>query len=622
MTDKQKKVLYRIIATALLYAVLLVMEHIVKPAFMEQWYVTLVLFLIPYFVIGWDIMYKAVRNISHGQVFDENFLMLIATIGAFVVGEYSEGVAVMLFYQVGELFQSYAVNRSRQSITQLMDICPEYANLEEDGKVSQVDPDDVEVGSIIVVKPGERVPLDGIVIEGESMVDTSSLTGESVPRRVAKDSEIISGCVNGSGLLRVKTTKEFDDSTVTRILELVENASSKKAKAENFITKFAKYYTPVVVIGALLLAVIPPIIFGGNFFDWLQRACIFLVISCPCALVISVPLSFFGGIGAASASGILVKGGNYLEVAADLDTIVFDKTGTLTEGVFRVKEVCPKSMTPEELLELTAYGEAYSSHPISGSLREAYGRPIDKARIGAVKEFPGFGLEAVVDGKQLEIGNSKFMNQQGYFYQRVADIGTAVYVAVDGEYAGYILITDVVRKEAGRLLKWMKKQQIEAVMITGDNERVAEDVARQLKLDYVYAGLMPEEKVEQVREFMESHMEDEKLAFVGDGINDAPVLAHADIGIAMGGLGSDAALEAADIILMEDDLSRIVNAIRISRGTIRAVKQNLIFAIGMKVLLLVLASFGYVTMKNAILADMAVMMINLLNSFWVLKYPE
>ena len=404
MTDKQKKVLYRIIATALLYAVLLVMEHIVKPAFMEQWYVTLVLFLIPYFVIGWDIMYKAVRNISHGQVFDENFLMAIATIGAFALQEYTEGIAVMLFYQVGELFQGYAVGKSRQSISDMMDICPEYVNLEEDGKVSQVDPDDVEVGSIIVVKPGERVPLDGIVIEGESMVDTSSLTGESVPRRVAKDSEIISGCVNGSGLLRVKTTKEFDDSTVTRILELVENASSKKAKAENFITKFAKYYTPVVVIGALLLAVIPPIIFGGNFFDWLQRACIFLVISCPCALVISVPLSFFGGIGAASASGILVKGGNYLEVAADLDTIVFDKTGTMTKGVFEVNGIHHSPYKDEELLEYAALAESYSTHPISKSLQRAYGKPIDKNRVSDVEEIGGHGLTAKVDGKVVAAG--------------------------------------------------------------------------------------------------------------------------------------------------------------------------------------------------------------------------
>lgn len=487
----------------------------------------------------------------------------------------------------------------------------------------QVPPEDLNPRQVIIIKPGERIPVDAIVTQGSSTLDTKALTGESEPRHVKIGSHIYSGSINLSGVLEARVLKASADSTASRIIDMISNADNRRAQTENFAEKFTRYYTPLVTLFGILVMILPPMMFeGAQQGAWIYRGLIVLVAACPCGLLVSVPLAFLGGIGAASRQGVLIKGSNFLEALSKAETFVFDKTGTLTEGVFRVKEVCPKSMTPEELLELTAYGEAYSSHPISGSLREAYGRPIDKARIGAVKEFPGFGLEAVVDGKQLEIGNSKFMNQQGYFYQRVADIGTAVYVAVDGEYAGYILITDVVRKEAGRLLKWLKKQQIEAVMITGDNERVAEDVARQLKLDYVYAGLMPEEKVEQVREFMESHMEDEKLAFVGDGINDAPVLAHADIGIAMGGLGSDAALEAADIILMEDDLSRIVNAIRISRGTIRAVKQNLIFAIGMKVLLLVLASFGYVTMKNAILADMAVMMINLLNSFWVLKYPE
>ena len=615
MTDKQKKVLYRIIATALLYAVLLVMEHIVKPAFMEQWYVTLVLFLIPYFVIGWDIMYKAVRNISHGQVFDENFLMLIATIGAFVVGEYSEGVAVMLFYQVGELFQSYAVNRSRQSITQLMDICPEYANLEEDGKVSQVDPDDVEVGSIIVVKPGERVPLDGIVIEGESMVDTSSLTGESVPRRVAKDSEMISGCVNGSGLLRVKTTKEFDDSTVTRILELVENASSKKAKAENFITKFAKYYTPVVVIGALLLAVIPPIIFGGNFFDWLQRACIFLVISCPCALVISVPLSFFGGIGAASASGILVKGGNYLEVAADLDTIVFDKTGTMTKGVFEVNGIHHSPYKDEELLEYAALAESYSTHPISKSLQRAYGKPIDKNRVSDVEEIGGHGLTAKVDGKVVAAGNAKLMKKLGIEYHDCSHVGTIVHVAIDGKYAGHILISDVIKEHAAEAIAALKKSGIEkTVMLTGDAKNVADHVAAQLGIDEVCSELLPGDKVEKVEELLTKKSEKDKLAFVGDGINDAPVLSRADIGIAMGALGSDAAIEAADIVLMDDDPLKISKAIRISRKCIRIVYENIYFAIGIKVICLVLGALGIANMWFAIFADVGVMILAVLNA--------
>ena len=555
----------------------------------------LLIFLLPYLIMAFATVRLLWNNLKKRKLFDENLLILLATAGAFAVHRYSEAVGAMLFFQIGKLLELISMSRTRKSIEKFMDIRPQYANLKISGGEMQVPPEDLN----------------------------PRLTGESEPRRVKIGSHIYSGSINLSGVLEARVLKASADSTASRIIDMISNADNRRAQTENFAEKFTRYYTPLVTLFGILVMILPPMMFeGAQQGAWIYRGLIVLVAACPCGLLVSVPLAFLGGIGAASRQGVLIKGSNFLEALSKAETFVFDKTGTLTEGVFRVKEVCPKSMTPEELLELTAYGEAYSSHPISGSLREAYGRPIDKARIGAVKEFPGFGLEAVVDGKQLEIGNSKFMNQQGYFYQRVADIGTAVYVAVDGEYAGYILITDVVRKEAGRLLKWLKKQQIEAVMITGDNERVAEDVARQLKRDYVYAGLMPEEKVEQVREFMESHMEDEKLAFVGDGINDAPVLAHADIGIAMGGLGSDAALEAADIILMEDDLSRIVNAIRISRGTIRAVKQNLIFAIGMKVLLLVLASFGYVTMKNAILADMAVMMINLLNSFWVLKYPE
>ena len=630
MTDKQKKVLYRIIATALLYAVLLVMEHIVKTAFMEQWYVTLVLFLIPYFVIGWDIMYKAVRNISHGQVFDENFLMLIATIGAFVVGEYSEGVAVMLFYQVGELFQSYAVNRSRQSITQLMDICPEYANLEEDGKVSQVDPDDVEVGSIIVVKPGERVPLDGIVIEGESMVDTSSLTGESVPRRVAKDSEIISGCVNGSGLLRVKTTKEFDDSTVTRILELVENASSKKAKAENFITKFAKYYTPVVVIGALLLAVIPPIIFGGNFFDWLQRACIFLVISCPCALVISVPLSFFGGIGAASASGILVKGGNYLEVAADLDTIVFDKTGTLTKGEFEVNELLTAELltadgvSEAELLEAAAYAENFSDHPIAASIKRAFakeGNEIAAERISDVKEVAGHGIRILLDGAEVFAGNEKLLSDNSIAAVPTEKPGTVVYVAKSGSYMGCVIISDTIKPEARQAIKSLKQAGVkQTVMLTGDRKKAGEAVAKELGIDTVYTQLLPADKVAKVEELLAQHTDGKgKVAFVGDGINDAPVLSRADIGIAMGSMGSDAAIEAADIVLMDDDTTKIAKVVTIARKTLVIVRQNIVFALAVKAFILILGAFGLANMWEAVFADVGVSVIAILNAMRALR---
>ena len=599
MTDKQKKVLYRIIATALLYAVLLVMEHIVKPAFMEQWYVTLVLFLIPYFVIGWDIMYKAVRNISHGQVFDENFLMLIATIGAFVVGEYSEGVAVMLFYQVGELFQSYAVNRSRQSITQLMDICPEYANLEEDGKVSQVDPDDVEVGSIIVVKPGERVPLDGIVIEGESMVDTSSLTGESVPRRVAKDSEIISGCVNGSGLLRVKTTKEFDDSTVTRILELV--------------------------IGALLLAVIPPIIFGGNFFDWLQRACIFLVISCPCALVISVPLSFFGGIGAASASGILVKGGNYLEVAADLDTIVFDKTGTLTKGEFEVNELLTADGVSEaELLEAAAYAENFSDHPIAASIKRAFakeGNEIAAERISDVKEVAGHGIRILLDGAEVFAGNEKLLSDNSIAAVLTEKPGTVVYVAKSGSYMGCVIISDTIKPEARQAIKSLKQAGVkQTVMLTGDRKKAGEAVAKELGIDTVYTQLLPADKVAKVEELLAQHTDGKgKVAFVGDGINDAPVLSRADIGIAMGSMGSDAAIEAADIVLMDDDTTKIAKVVTIARKTLVIVRQNIVFALAVKAFILILGAFGLANMWEAVFADVGVSVIAILNAMRMLR---
>ena len=566
-------------------------------------------------------MYKAVRNISHGQVFDENFLMLIATIGAFVVGEYSEGVAVMLFYQVGELFQSYAVNRSRQSITQLMDICPEYANLEEDGKVSQVDPDDVEVGSIIVVKPGERVPLDGIVIEGESMVDTSSLTGESVPRRVAKDSEIISGCVNGSGLLRVKTTKEFDDSTVTRILELVENASSKKAKAENFITKFAKYYTPAVCYGALALAILPPLVrmlaigAAPQWDIWIYRALTFLVISCPCALVISIPLSFFAGIGGASHEGVLVKGSNYLEAMSQTKYVVFDKTGTLTKGVFEVNGVHHSEMEEEKLLEYAALAESASSHPISRSIQRAYGKEIDRTRVSEIEEISGNGVTAKVDGKLVAAGNDKLMKRLGITPIACHSAGTIIHIAIDGKYMGHILISDVEKPTSKEAIRALKSAGIEkTVMLTGDAKRVADQVAEKLGLDEVYSELLPSDKVAQVERLLAEKPAKAKLAFVGDGINDAPVLGRADIGIAMGAMGSDAAIEAADVVLMDDDPLKIVKAIKISKKCIRIVYQNIIFALTIKAICLILGAIGIANMWIAIFADVGVMVIAVLNA--------
>ena len=624
MTGKQKKVLYRIIVSAIIYLVLIVAEHTHIFPRIEQLPFSLLLFLIPYIIIGWDIVYKAVRNIFHGQVFDENFLMFIATVGAFIVGEYSEGVAVMLFYQVGELFQSYAVNRSRQSITQLMDICPEYANIEEDGEIKQVDPDDVEVGSIIVIKPGERIPLDGIVIEGESMVDTSSLTGESVPRSVRVDSEVISGCVNGSGLLRVRTTKEFDNSTVARILELVENASSKKAKVENFITRFARYYTPVVTIGAFLLAVIPPLLFGGEWFDWLQRACIFLVISCPCALVISVPLSFFGGIGAASSLGILVKGSNYLEAAADMDTVVFDKTGTLTKGEFEVNVIEPENgASEEEVLQLAAYAEQYSDHPIAASIKRAYqkhGYETDTERLSEVEELAGHGVSAKFDGVEVLAGNAELLKQRGISVNESKHTGTVVYIAKGGKYKGSIVISDTVKPEAKEAITMLKKAGIKkAVMLTGDRKAAGEAVATQLGIDVVYTQLLPADKVKKVEELL-SDEDTGKVAFVGDGINDAPVLTRADIGIAMGTMGSDAAIEAADIVLMDDDTTKIAKVVEIARKTRIIVKQNIVFALGVKALILILGAFGLANMWEAVFADVGVSVIAIINAMRMLKF--
>lgn len=619
MTKKQKKMLYRIIVTFLLFAVLMVCEH---TGGMDGWnkIVLFVIYLVPYLVIGYDIVYKAARNISHGQVFDENFLMMIATFGAFGVGEYSEAVAVMLFYQVGELFQGYAVGKSRQSISDMMDICPEYANIEEDGVLKQVDPDDVEVGSIIVVKPGERIPLDGIVVEGESLIDTAALTGESVPRSAKAGDEIISGCVNGSGTLKVKTTKEFDDSTVAKILELVENASSKKAKVENFITRFAKYYTPVVTIGAVILAILPPLILGGGWAEWIQRACIFLVISCPCALVISVPLGFFGGIGAASKIGVLVKGSNYLEAVAEMTTIVFDKTGTLTKGEFKVTDVITENGSKEELIELAALGEGYSNHPIANSIREAYGKELDLNRVTNTEEIAGHGIKAVIDGKTVLLGNEKLMKSESIFYTSCKSMGTVVYVACNGVFEGAVVISDTIKDGAKEAIRDMKQVGVRhTVMLTGDRREAAETVAQTLGIDEVHAELLPGGKVEQVEALLKAEKEKERLAFVGDGINDAPVLTRADIGIAMGSMGSDAAIEAADIVLMDDDVTKIASVVRIARKTLRIVKQNIVFALAIKALVLILGALGMANMWEAVFADVGVSVIAILNSMRTLN---
>ena len=616
MSKKQKKVLVRIIVALVLLAGVILLD---KLDLLPQW-AMIVLYLVPYFVIGYDILWKALKGIKNRQVFDENFLMMIATFGAFGVGEYSEAVAVMLFYQVGELFQGYAVGKSRQSISDMMDICPEYANIEEDGVLKQVDPDDVEVGSIIVVKPGERIPLDGIVVEGESLIDTAALTGESVPRSAKAGDEIISGCVNGSGTLKVKTTKEFDDSTVAKILELVENASSKKAKVENFITRFAKYYTPVVTIGAVILAILPPLILGGGWAEWIQRACIFLVISCPCALVISVPLGFFGGIGAASKIGVLVKGSNYLEAVAEMTTIVFDKTGTLTKGEFKVTDVITENSSKEELIELAALGEGYSNHPIANSIREAYGKELDLNRVTNTEEIAGHGIKAVIDGKTVLLGNEKLMKSESIFYTPCKSMGTVVYVACNGVFEGAVVISDTIKDGAKEAIHDMKQVGVRhTVMLTGDRREAAETVAQTLGIDEVHAELLPGGKVEQVEALLKAEKQKERLAFVGDGINDAPVLTRADIGIAMGSMGSDAAIEAADIVLMDDDVTKIASVVRIARKTLRIVKQNIVFALAIKALVLILGALGMANMWEAVFADVGVSVIAILNSMRTLN---
>ncbi len=613
MSKKQKQTLYRI----LLSAALLIAAALLP---LEGW-PRLAVFLIPYALIGWDVLWRAVRNIAHGEIFDENFLMSLATVGALCVGEYPEAVFVMLFYQVGELFQSYAVDQSRKSIASLMDIRPDYANLEVDGQIQQTDPEDVAVGDIILVKPGERIPLDGDVVEGTSTLDTAALTGESLPRSVGPGESVVSGCVNLSGLLRVKVTKPFEESTVAKILDLVENASAKKAKAENFITKFARYYTPAVVLAAVVLAVLPPLALGWAWTDAILRALNFLVVSCPCALVISVPLSFFGGIGGASRQGILVKGGSYLEVLARAETVVFDKTGTLTKGVFQVTAVHPEQGTEAELLELAALAEAYSDHPISRSLKTAYGKPLEPERVSHVEELSGRGVRAVVDGKEVCAGNDKLMEEIGAAWKPCHQVGSVVHVAVDGVYGGHIMISDQVKEDAREAIAALKGLGVKrTVMLTGDAAAVGEAVAQELGLDEVHTQLLPAGKVERVEALLTETSAKGALAFVGDGINDAPVLSRADIGIAMGGLGSDAAIEAADVVLMDDKPSKLAEAVDIARRTLGIVRQNIIFALGVKALVLILSAMGKATMWAAVFADVGVSVIAILNAMRALGF--
>lgn len=579
-----------------------------------------VLFLISYLIVGLNILKKAFRNIFRGKVFDENFLMTVATLGAFSIGEFSEAVAVMLFYQVGELFQSFAVNKSRKSISSLMNIRPDYANILKNNKEEKVNPEDVKIGDIIIVKPGEKVPLDGIVIEGKSSIDTKALTGESVPRSVKKDDEILSGCINLNGVIKLKVCKEFGESTVSKILNLVENASSRKSKSENFITKFAKYYTPIVVIIAVFIAFLPPLVVKeASFIDWIYRALSFLVVSCPCALVISIPLSFFGGIGGASKMGILIKGSNYLEALANTEIVVFDKTGTLTEGVFEVQKINPIGISEDELLKIAVHSENYSNHPISKSLKNAYSKEIDKNIISKTEELSGRGIAAIVDDKDILIGNEKLMNENNINFSVCKDVGTILYVAINKEYAGYILISDKIKKDSKKTINNLKDRKIKTIMLTGDKKEVGESVSNSLNMDGVYTELLPDGKVEKVEDLIKQKSEKGKLAFVGDGINDAPVLALADIGIAMGGLGADSAIEAADIVIMTDEPSKISNAINLSKKNMRIVKENIIFAISVKVLVLLLSALGISTMWEAVFADVGVAIIAILNSLRMLR---
>ena len=612
MNKKQKKMLIRIIVSLILVVVFSQLP--------VEGYLRFGLFMIPYLIIGYDILKKAFKGIMNKQVFDENFLMAVATIGAILLGDYTEGTSVMLFYQIGELFQSYAVGKSRRNISELMDIRPDYANVENNGELEQVDPDEVEIGTVIVVQPGEKVPIDGVITEGSSTLNTSALTGESLPRSAKVGDEVISGCINMTGLLKIRTTKEFGESTVSKILELVENSSSRKSRSENFISKFAKYYTPAVCYGALALALIPPIVLmimgeSPMWGEWIYRALTFLVISCPCALVISIPLSFFAGIGGASNQGVLVKGSNYLETLAQTKYVVFDKTGTMTQGVFEVSGIHHNEMPDEKLLEYAALAECSSSHPISKSLQKAYGKPIDRNRVTDIEEISGNGVIAKVDGVSVAAGNAKLMNRLGISYQECHHVGTVVHMAVDGKYAGHILISDIVKPHAKEAITELKKAGItKTVMLTGDSKRVADQVAADLGIHEIYSELLPADKVTKVEELLAKKTEKEKLAFVGDGINDAPVLSRADIGIAMGALGSDAAIEAADIVLMDDDPLKISKAIKIARKCIRIVYENIYFAIGIKILCLILGAVGIANMWMAIFADVGVMILAVLNA--------
>lgn len=608
----------KIIISAILFVLALVIP------FSNEW-INNGLFIISYLVVGFEILKKAVRNIFRGKVFDENFLMAVATIGAFAIGEFPEAVAVMLFYQVGELFQSYAVDKSRKSIASLMDIRPDYANIEKDGKIEKVDPDEVKIGDIIIVKTGEKIPLDGVVVEGRSSLDTMALTGESVPRVVKTEDEVLSGCINKDGLLKIRVTKEFGESTVSKILDLVENASSKKSKSENFITKFAKYYTPTVVIIAVLLAFIPPIILKdfSTFSVWLYRALSFLVVSCPCALVISIPLSFFGGIGGASKMGILIKGSNYLEALANTEIVVFDKTGTLTEGIFEVQDIYAEGIEKDELLRIVAHAENYSNHPIAKSVKKAYNKEIDEKIIKNPQELSGKGIWAKIDEKDILVGNEKLMLEEKIDFKKCDEVGTILYVAIDKKYVGYVLIADKIKQDSPKTIRELKAMNIkETVMLTGDKKEVGEYVAKKLNMDKVYTELLPDGKVEKVEELLKQKSENGKLVFVGDGINDAPVLTISDIGVAMGGLGSDAAIEAADIVIMTDETSKISKAINLSKKTMRIVRENIIFAIFVKIAVLVLTAFGASTMWEAVFADVGVSVIAIINALRMLNIKK
>ena len=609
-----KKRLYKIIVSAILF-----LTAIIIP-FKNIW-IKRAIFIVSYIIVGFEILKKAFKNIKRGKVFDENFLMSVATLGAFGIGEFPEAVAVMLFYQVGELFQSYAVDKSRKSISNLMDIRPDYANLLKDEKEEKIDPDDIKIGDIIIVKPGEKIPLDGVVIDGTSMIDTKALTGESVPRRVNFGDEILSGCINLDGVLKINVTKEFEESTVSKILDLVENASSKKSKSENFITKFARYYTPAVVIIALFLAIIPPLILKDfEFSKWIYRALSFLVVSCPCALVISIPLSFFGGIGGASKQGILIKGSNYLEALSSTEAVVFDKTGTLTEGVFEVQKIIPSGIAEEELIEIAAYAEKYSNHPIANSIKLAYGKEINNEKIIDIKELHGRGIWANIEEKNVLIGNEKLMQENNIKFQKLEDIGTVLYIAINNNFVGSILITDKIKKDSLKTIKRLKAYGIkDTIMLSGDKKEVAENISKELEIDKVYSELLPDGKVEKLEELLKNKSSKGKIAFVGDGINDAPVLALADIGIAMGALGSDSAIEAADVVIMTDEPSKIITAINISKKTMRIVKENIVFAITVKILILILTAMGITSMWWAVFADVGVSIIAIINSLRMLS---